>query len=234
METQLLGEAIILKRQTFKESDLLVYLYTKESGLIKVVARGAKKFNSKLAAHLEPISIVNYLCLTNNSPYKLVSVNNLNYFTDIRENLIKQNTLGLVFNYLVRIIKENEQDLELYLHLKNWLIFLNHVKIDKSSQADAYLLSFLVKFLQILGFAIEIKDCCLGSKIKQFDFQAGSFVCQKCQTENEANNTIIISEAAFNLLRKLIKGDKKISFSETNVKQSKKLLLQFLEYTHNL
>lgn len=234
MESQLSGEAIVLKRLTFKESDLLVYLYSQESGLIKVLAKGAKKFNSKLVAHLEPFSLVNYLCIINNSPYKLVSVNNLNYFIDIRDNLIKQNTVGLIFNYFLKIVKENEKDLALYNQLKNCLKYFNQVKLEKASQADAYLIIFLVKFLQILGFGININDCCLKSELKKFDFQAGSFVCQKCQKDNYSGNSLIIKQDSFKLLSQLIKAEKNISFSESQVEELKKLLLKFLDYSHNL
>ncbi len=234
MESQLFGEAIILRRLTFNESDLLVYLYTQEKGLIKGVAKGAKKFKSKLGAHLEPISLISYLCITNKVFFKLVSANNLDYYIDIRDNLIKQNIAGLIFNYFIKIVKENQKDRDLYEHLKDWLNYFNQVEVEKASQADAYLLIFLAKFLKILGFAIEIKDCCLNSKLKKFSFSAGSFFCQKCRVNSAASHQLVISQEAFNLLVKLIKGEKNISFSETSIKQLKELLLKFLDYSHNL
>lgn len=233
MSLQLSGEAIVLRRVDFKEHDLLVYLYTQESGLIKVLATGAKKFNSKLAAHLEPISLVNYLCIINHFSYKLVSVNNLNYFQDIRDNLIKQNTVGLIFNYFNKIVKENEADYSLFNHLKTWLEYFNKQKIENSNQADAYLLIFLIKFLEILGFAIDIKECCLKSESKTFDFKAGSFICQECQSEDDKNR-LIINQEAFELLRQLINKEKNISFSEKGISETKQLLLKFLDYNHSL
>jgi DNA repair protein RecO (recombination protein O) len=233
MDSQLSGEAIVLKRIPFKEFDLLVYLYTKERGLIKVIAKGAKKFNSKLAAHLEPISIVNYLCLTHNSPYKLVSVNNLNYFIDIRENLVKQNTVGLILNYFLKIVKENEKDWQLYFQLKQCLVYFDQVKVDKPSQSDAYLIKFLVKFLDILGFAIRIKNCCLKADAHKFSFQAGTFVCPNCRDKDDMSNFLSISKLSFQLLYQLIREEKDISFTKPAVAEIKVLLLKFLDYNHN-
>ena len=52
-------EALILKHVPFGEADLLVTFFTRERGKIRAVARGARRSNSKLVGHLEPLTQVN-------------------------------------------------------------------------------------------------------------------------------------------------------------------------------
>ncbi len=51
--------AIILKREVFREDDLLITCYSHERGKVVVQARGGRKIKSKLAGHVEPVSLSN-------------------------------------------------------------------------------------------------------------------------------------------------------------------------------
>jgi DNA repair protein RecO (recombination protein O) len=48
---------LVLKNIPFGEADLLVNLYTRESGQLKAVARGARRSNSKMVGHFEPLTV---------------------------------------------------------------------------------------------------------------------------------------------------------------------------------
>jgi DNA repair protein RecO (recombination protein O) len=49
---------LILKHAPFGEADLLVTFFTRERGKVRAVARGARRSNSKLVGHLEPLTQV--------------------------------------------------------------------------------------------------------------------------------------------------------------------------------
>ena len=51
-------EAVTLKKFPLGEADLLVTLYTKERGKVRALARGARRSNSKLVGHFEPLTQV--------------------------------------------------------------------------------------------------------------------------------------------------------------------------------
>ena len=51
-------EALTLKQAPFGEADLLVTLFSRERGKLRSVAKGARRSNSKLVGHLEPINHV--------------------------------------------------------------------------------------------------------------------------------------------------------------------------------
>ncbi len=48
-------QGIVLKRRDFMESDRMITLFTKQEGVIEIIAKGARKAGSKLAAASEPL-----------------------------------------------------------------------------------------------------------------------------------------------------------------------------------
>ncbi len=51
-------EGLILKTYSFAEADKIVVLLTQNEGLVRGVAKGAKRLKSKFGGGLEPFSIV--------------------------------------------------------------------------------------------------------------------------------------------------------------------------------
>ena len=119
--------AIILKRQDFKDDDLLITVYSKEKGKVVLQAKGAKKIRSKLAGHLEPLSL-SILNITRGKnieqligaqlvkPYKKIKadVNLLayaNYFIELIDGLTQQNQADeRVFNLLNKSFERLENE----------------------------------------------------------------------------------------------------------------------------
>lgn len=52
-------ESLILKSYNLSEADRIIVLFTREQGLIRGVAKGARRLKSKFGSSLEPFSIVN-------------------------------------------------------------------------------------------------------------------------------------------------------------------------------
>jgi DNA repair protein RecO (recombination protein O) len=52
------AEGLVLKNIPFGEADLLVTLYTREIGKVRAVAKGARRSNSKLVGHFEPLTAI--------------------------------------------------------------------------------------------------------------------------------------------------------------------------------
>lgn len=50
-------QAIVLGQEDWREHDALITLYTRELGKLEAVAKGLRKRESKLAAHLEPLTV---------------------------------------------------------------------------------------------------------------------------------------------------------------------------------
>jgi len=51
------AEGLVVKNIPFGEAGLLVTLYSRESGKLKAVAKGARRSNSKMVGHFEPLTV---------------------------------------------------------------------------------------------------------------------------------------------------------------------------------
>jgi len=51
------AEGLVVKNIPFGEANLLVTLYSKQSGKLKAVAKGARRSNSKMVGHFEPLTV---------------------------------------------------------------------------------------------------------------------------------------------------------------------------------
>ena len=52
-------DAIVLRTVNYSETSIIVTLFSKESGKIALMAKGARKPKSPFAAQLEPMNILN-------------------------------------------------------------------------------------------------------------------------------------------------------------------------------
>lgn len=97
-------EGIILKSYSLAEADKIVVLLTQNEGLVRGVAKGAKRLKSRFGGGLEPFSIVN-LTYFQKEERELVSISQIelvqSYFESASDPLFLQK-----FSYLVDLLTE--------------------------------------------------------------------------------------------------------------------------------
>ncbi len=140
--------AIILKRQDFKEDDLLVTVYSREKGKISLVARGAKKILSKLAGHLEPVSLVIINAATGRGIDQLIGCEISQSYYRLKNNLKNIELAGWFLKILDDLTLENHKDEQIFNLIHKYLDFLN-----KEAQDDGVArVAATFKLLYLLGF----------------------------------------------------------------------------------
>ena len=143
-------KAIVLSRKTFREDDLLITIYTEKYGKIVLQAVGAKKIKSKMAGHVEPISLVDIEWVKGKTLDKLTGAVISSSFSDIKNDVIKT-AYGMYFLEIVEQATENShEDIKIFELLLN---FLN--KISKLDNSDLSILRiiYIYKFLALSGFS---------------------------------------------------------------------------------
>lgn len=152
--------AIVLSKKDFREFDQITVLYTKEQGKVELLSRGIKKMVSKQAAFLIPFSLVEIEMVPGKEIDHLIRTQSLDLFKNMRSHLHK----SLMANYVVTLVDElthvQEKDERVFELLVAWLGFLDQA--DKAY--DSLLLSFISKFLALLGFKPELKRCVVGGE----------------------------------------------------------------------
>jgi DNA repair protein RecO (recombination protein O) len=196
-------KAIILTRKSFREDDCLVTLYSQEKGRINLIARGAKKIKSKLAGHIELFNLINVMAIKGKHYDYAGSAISENCFGNIKNDLEKVSAAGAVIKEILKIVKENEPQKNIFDLLKDFLETLDHEK-DLNFNHGLLVSLFALKFLTELGYQPELYHCVLcGNKItpagNKFSSQKGGLVCKNCQMDDK--DVLSISEEEIKILR---------------------------------
>jgi len=198
MEASYNTKSIILSRQDFRENDVLVVFFNKEKGVFSLIARGAKKKTSKLAGHIEPLNFVDLMTIKGRQYDYVGSIKNIETFSKIKNNLDKLETSLEILKTYKKFIKEGESENELFLLLYNSLLAINSNKLN----LDLFYNIFLLKFLSLLGFSIELNTCLkcrrkIIPKNNYINMSRGGLFCSVCRTSSD----LTISDDCIKMLK---------------------------------
>ena len=186
MKKNFTTEAINIKNYPLNDNDSIVIMFSKSKGLIRAVAKGAKRPKSKLGARIQ-MFIANKLMLFEGKNLDTIQeAQSLNTFSKIRSDLDKLSysmyVAEIVNNFCSNNCSQDENNEEIYN-----LIFNTYNKISNSKTKEEILLSILkfqIKLMDILGWGIDFKMCSICQKEIEtnalFSFNLGGFVCIKC------------------------------------------------------
>lgn len=187
---------IVLARRDFREADQVITILTAEEGKREYIARGVKKIISKNTAHLEPCSLVSFGIAQGKKEFSyLTNVQPVEAFPRIRTSLQKLHIIGYSLDAMLALVKEGEEDSELYYLYLSFLKFLNASEQERLLLLDA----LLIKLFSHLGYHPAIDACVVCDKSytdigKEFFasgqkpgwyFSGGGIVCSSCFAEKK-------------------------------------------------
>ncbi len=187
---------INLKAQAFGESDRLVTILTKEYGLVKAIAPGARKHNSSLGGRSAMFVVNEVLIAKGRSLDKITQANTVKSYPGLAKNLGKlAASQYLAEIVLCQALSENPQ-FELYELLNEHLARLESVESHNSAKILALLSHGIFQFLALAGFTPQVEACCLTQRLLIPDFTEA-----KSQVGFSINGGGIICLAAWERLR---------------------------------
>ncbi len=177
-------DAINLKSYNLSEADKILVMYSRDKGLIKGVAKGAKKPKSKLGARMELLVANKLMLYKGRNMDKICQAEALNTFSKIRQNMDK-----IFYSMYISEVVSNfgvEDDpcsAEIYDILYKALTAISNS--DDKTKMMLAVLKFQMKIMHISGFGIELENCLVcGCKINSenmlFSSQKGGVVCKNC------------------------------------------------------
>ncbi len=177
-------KAIILDSKPFREYDAIVSVFCVNKGRLELVARGVKKPSSKLAGHIEPITLSNIMIARGRRYDYLAAAINENSFIDIKNDFDKINTAGQAIGVFKKLVKENEKDEKLFNLLYDFLAALNNYQ-SSIINYQLFFYFFILKLLSQLGYKPELYNCVIcKNKItpnnNKFDLDKGGAACGGC------------------------------------------------------
>ena len=169
---------IILSVTPYKETSKIIHVFTKEHGLIGIIAKGAKSLKSNLRA-LTSLYTYGYFYIyyKENKLSLLTQVDMINNFTNIRNDITKISYMTYICDLTYQVIKQND-DLAIFDILISGLEKLN-------DDLDPLTITNIIelKYLDYLGIGLNLDKCIKcgnTSNILTIDPDVGGFLCQDC------------------------------------------------------
>jgi len=195
MKKQFTTEAINLKNYPLNDNDSIVVMFSKTKGLMRAIAKGAKRPKSKLGARIQ-MFIANKLMLNEGRSFdNIQEATSVNTFSKIRSNMDKlayaMYISELVSSFCSKQFNEDENYSGIYD-----LIYSVYNKLANSTSKEEILLNvlkFQIKFMNILGWGIDFTTCGICQKKLSsnalFSYSLGGFMCEDClRSENNSFN----------------------------------------------
>lgn len=140
-------EGFVLKKKTLLEKDILVTLFTAESGKMVVTAKGARSITSRRAAHLQTGNLIKAQLSDFHERLYVQSSELISGFLQLRTDK-KLNSLYLFLYILDKLLPEKVQEKSIYNETKRFFISLS----KDEEQPYAILQKTLQKTLEELGY----------------------------------------------------------------------------------
>ena len=150
MRKTLKAEAIVLKKRTLPNRDLVVIMFSKESGKIAVIAKGVKKITSRRLPHIQTGNLLKTVLSISNDRYYLQSSQLKSSFLKIKSN---ESKIEKMYNYLFvleRLLPELQAEPKIYNLSLSFL-----VSLSKDVLGQEEMLGFLNQLLKLLGYTHE-------------------------------------------------------------------------------
>ena len=177
-------EAINLKSYNLNDADKIIFMYSKDNGLIKGVAKGIKKPKSKLGARMDLLVANSLQLLKGRNMDTIIQAQTVNNFRKTREDMDKLMLSSYVSELIVNFGEGSEAaSKEIYELLYK---ALNRIA-DSKEKKDALIavIKFQLKLLLIMGFCVELDTClCCREQILDeemfFSSSMGGVICKEC------------------------------------------------------
>jgi DNA repair protein RecO (recombination protein O) len=162
-------------------------MYSKDKGLIKAVARGSKKTNSKLGGRME-LLVANKLMLNKGKTFDSISqAEAINTFFNLRSDIDKLFLAMYGSEIVSNFGIENDPNSEDIYNL--FYSFLNELsKAETKELSMLQVIKFQLKIMNILGYSIELNNCvkCVDKLTEKeeiyFSIDQGGILCKDCST----------------------------------------------------
>jgi len=194
---------IILNKRDISEVDRIYTIYTLEAGKIRVLGKGVRKPNAKLAGNLESITQAEIFLAKSRGMGKITGSIAIHNFANIKTDLNLVNNVFYVFKIISRLISDEERDEKVFQLLEKYLIVMDSLA-DEEAKADILTLGLLFKILDEMGYRLEVEKCVHCEKKlllenNYFSVSRGGVLCNGCfQLEHKK---MLVSNESIKLIR---------------------------------
>uniref|UniRef100_A0A7V3PUW5 DNA repair protein RecO n=1 Tax=candidate division WOR-3 bacterium TaxID=2052148 RepID=A0A7V3PUW5_UNCW3 len=204
-------EAVCLRSRNWRESSCVLTMFTREIGLVSVIAKGARRPKSRLGGAANLFSHTRVLLYPPRSGelYLITEAEIINLFPGLLVNYEHLLAASRLAEFLMHTLPPRHPEERLFQLL---LVYLNELSQPATPAltrvtTQTLILSFILKALTFLGYRPELHRC---SRCQQelvppviFDRQLGALVCSRCASGSSPTEKLLSTDHLF-FLRKLL------------------------------
>ena len=212
MESRFVTRGVVLRETVTKETDKILTLLSEDRGKLAVIARGARRANSRYSAAAQPLAFSEWTLSHRGDWYYASDAATLELFPELRRNL---DALALAF-YFAELTEaaalEEVPARPLVRHLLNGCYALGTLRKSPELVKPA----FELKFLCLAGFE-PVADACAycgnpSPAEPVLDLVQGVVRCRTCGTEDRSPSLPLCRDSLA-ALRHIVYGDEKRLYS---------------------
>ncbi len=219
--------AFVLKTMPYKEKDRLVYAYTKEFGRLTFIAKGVNKMDSKNAAALQELSLVEMTIIPKKGISLLLKATIVNFYRHLKEDLDLQIYSSYMNEYVYKQEEDNVPDADLFELLESSFNALNNGYLPML----VYDL-FNLAMLERSGTVLEVNHCVKCGEVKpivSISIMDGGFICMDCFEQNQPSYSKEVLKLFRHMQLLKIKNIDKLNYNEESLKEVNKIIEAFVE-----
>ena len=199
---------LILRRSLYKESSLVLTVLTSSQGKLTVLARGARRKGSKLAAATQTLALAELTLFSQKGRFTLTEARTLTLFEGLRED-IERFALGSYFAELLEAVADEDLPDPALLSLGlNALYALSEGNRDPELVKAAFELRLCCQ----AGFEPAVGACQVCGRQAMadplFDLQGGTVACRGCGGQG-----VTLPQGALAAMRHIVSCDPKKLYS---------------------
>jgi DNA repair protein RecO (recombination protein O) len=177
-------QAIVLRRYDFGEAGKQLIVYTPRQGKLSLIAKGVKRSTSKMAGHLEPLTLSHVVAARGRNLDTITQAATVEAFATLRTEPDRLFHGLVVTELLDRLTQEHEQNAAL------WDLFVETLRrLDTDADPWVAATYFHVRLLAIAGYKPQLDGCvecggALRAEAVYYSPRLGGTLCPDCRASH--------------------------------------------------
>jgi len=186
-------EAIVLSRMDFRESDRILTLFTRDDGIVRVIAKGTRKPGSRLGASIDVFSRLRFMLARGRDLDIVTSAELLERPLHLHSDLERLAYASHLAELCLRVAQEGQESEQLYQ-----LLIESVSSLDREERAFFVSRHFELALLTIVGYRLDPFHCVhcsedLKQQVNYLGNDEGGFLCPTCWGNGRRGHEVSIN-----------------------------------------
>lgn len=224
------ASGFIIRGIDYQESGRIVTLLSSGLGKISLLAKGARRMESRFGAALDLLNMVEVVFYEGRGLKLLKDAAIIKSYAELKRDYVRLEAALKAARILNILLKDGQRDHRIYYLFAELLEELE----DDGRSSALLLLGFKLKLIDLLGFGPTLDRCSLcRSPLEEETFfspEAGGIVCGDCRREGDSPIDVRLVKGMGMILRLPLQKLHRLILPEELITQGEEALDRFISY----